>query len=195
MLGGGWVLLAGGLLAPLLAPKRVVLAASAAVAGALLLWANAPFTGIDDDALCAGGGAPLAPCLAAGVFALGVAAGRAGPRGRIAAASVLALALGVSLARDFDLGFPATPGLGTLALGAAAGVAIVVALTVTERVARLKWRPGLLSVVATVLAVGALLAVAAPGYVQRHAHGPLRPEARGVPPRPARLTRTATQPC
>jgi hypothetical protein len=170
VLGGGWVLLAGALLAPLLARRRNALAASGVVAVMLLLWAKAPYTGIDQDTLALAAVRYMLPCLAAAVFALGVAASTGTRAARTGAASVLALALGLSLARDFDVGFPVTPGAGTLLGGAVLGVLGVLGVAALGAVprlrrARLTWP----LVAAGIVLAAAGLTKAADGYVERHA--------------------------
>jgi hypothetical protein len=158
------VLVAGALLAPLWTRTRAVYAAAAATLAALLLWANAPFTGVGDDpriefwpfntlryAL---------PVMAAAALTLALAA-RGPGRGRLISIALLVVSLGWSVVRyatDAFLPFDAAL-VATIAIGAAAGVALAPALRARAA------RAGV-----AVLAAGTVaLALAAPGYAIRHA--------------------------
>src|SRR5204863_3098137 len=120
-LSGGIVLVAGGLLAPLWARRRGVIAAAAATLLATLAWASAPFTGA--------GAAPFLqvntlryaiPAMAAGALALALSA-RTGRRARRWVALILLGAIGWSLKAYLDDTY--LPAEGTLALAALAGAA------------------------------------------------------------------------
>jgi hypothetical protein len=180
---GGIVLLAGALLAPLLAPRRraVWLASAAAVVSALI-WARAPLTGVPPPALRIPEGIfsttrYLSPAIASAVLAL-VLAGVAGGVRAWVARLVLAAGTAVALVQSFRLGYPTMPTASTPLAGAAAGGAVALA----AHFAAARWgahraaaRGGSLAAaaraapVAAALALGALLAVPAAGFVERHA--------------------------
>jgi hypothetical protein len=166
VLGGGWVLLAGPLVASLLSRRRATLAVSAAAVASVLLWAKAPYTGVDQDTFALAALRYLLPALAACVFALGVAAASGGQRTRTAAACVLAVALGVSLVRDAGLGFPMTPGAGTVVLGLLGGAAAAWAVGASGALRRV--RLGAAATGAAILLVAGALTVGSGGYVARH---------------------------
>ena len=168
---GGIVLLAGGLAAPLLAwRRRAVWVASAAAAVSFLAWARAPFTGVPPEQVRIAEGVfsttrYLAPAVAAAVLALALAGSGRGVRARLAQLALLA-GVGIELVQAFDLGWPTMPSVTTPLGGAAAGAALAAALH-AARVGPLRLpRPAL---VAAAVALGALLAVPASGYVGRHA--------------------------
>ncbi len=111
-LSGGLVLLAGGLLAPLWARRRAVIAAAAVTLFAVLTWSAAPFTGA--------GAAPflqvntlryLVPAMAAGALALALS-------GRCA---VLVLLASIAWSAKTYLDNPYLPGEGTLIVVASGG--------------------------------------------------------------------------
>jgi hypothetical protein len=165
-LSGGLLLLAGGLVAPLLRRSRLAVGAGAVTALAVLAWMAAPFTGIDADKFAVGALRYLLPALAAATAALclaGIGARRGLQR---AVVGVLIAALAWSALRTLDLGFPFVPSLGVVVafvvLGAAGG-----ALAGRLRLGRpAAWLAPALAVVA-----GGVLAVGADGYVVRHAEG------------------------
>ena len=150
----GWgciVLLAGGLLAPLWAPRRRVLAAAGVTLLSLLLWANAPNTAYPPDAIYdALQGSSiryLLPGIAAATVALALAAAKAGP-GRWISVAVLAAATALNLIGDARLGLvaefvpdaafetdPVLPVVLVPLAGAVAGVAAALAVG-RARVAR-----------------------------------------------------------
>jgi hypothetical protein len=185
--GGGLALLAGGLLAPLLARRRRVLAAGAATAAALLVWANAPVTGVPPtpglEETIFSTTRYLLPAVAAGALSLALAAG-AGRRASPLAALVLGAVIVLDLVQTFDLGFPTVPRPLVPLAGAAAGAALAVALGIAG--ARLRGRgasaPGggreagaagraRLAVFAAAPAAAlafALLAIPASDFVERH---------------------------
>ncbi|MDX6650223.1 MAG: hypothetical protein QOJ97_2174 [Solirubrobacteraceae bacterium] len=166
-LAGGLVVLAGGLLAPLLAPRRAVVAAAAATAASLLLWARSPFTGLPGVAVLEQTAAStdryLMPACAAAALALALAARGPGLRA-LAARALLAGGLGWELVRFGELAFPVRPSLGTLALGAGAGVVVALALRPAVRLVPAPARLGVAG-----LALAAALAPAADGWLARHA--------------------------
>ncbi|HEY5196453.1 MAG TPA: hypothetical protein VIJ51_05450 [Solirubrobacteraceae bacterium] len=126
-IGGAWVLLAGGLLAPLLRRKREILAAAAAVGLGLLGYANAPLTGATTDPALwlntAGTNRYVLPVLVAAGLAIGLL-GRTRGLPRTAALGVLSLGLLVNLAAATKY-VPTSielPPLSYATLGAVAGV-------------------------------------------------------------------------
>jgi hypothetical protein len=100
-LAGAWVLLAGGLVAPLVSRRRAVVLAGASVALGLLAWANAPVTGAPTDpglwSLTASTNRYVLPVLVAAGLALGLQ-GRVGGRARSAAVGVLCVGIAVNVA-------------------------------------------------------------------------------------------------
>jgi hypothetical protein len=177
-LGGSIVLLAGGLAAPLLSRGRAVLAASAALVLALLLWANAPLTGKADDPVVDFSLAAvryLLPATAVAVLALALSARRGGWRAA-AVSTVFAVALGWSLVRDAQVGYPYVPSAAVPLVGAAlgAGAAQLAAWRPAARLApanpsHSRGAPALVWVVLAAAVAGVALSAAASGFVQRHA--------------------------
>ena len=177
---GGLVLLGGALLAPLLARRREVTAAAGATAFSLLLWLNAPMTGVSGNpGFDAGTGDSvryLLPGLAAAALTLALAA-RAGGVARPPALAALGLALALNLVQSLDLGFPSAPSALTPLAGAAVGVLLAAASgrlrgAPRERAGGARPASGLRAAAAgagAAVVAGALLAVLAPGYPQRHA--------------------------
>jgi hypothetical protein len=171
----GIVLLGGAALAPLLRLReRAVWLAWGAAMASLVIWLNAPFTGVPPVSVRLNEGVfsttrYLLPALAASVLALGLAAAGRGA-GAVVARLVLAAAAGIALVQAFRLGFPAMPSAWTPIAGAVAGVALAAAAhalrTRRSPLAGTRLRPALL---ASALGLGALLAVPASGYVKRHA--------------------------
>jgi hypothetical protein len=100
-LAGAWVLLLGGLCAPLVCRRRAVVAAAAAVGLGLLAWANAPVTGAPTNPglweLTASTNRYVLPVLVAAGVAVGLL-GREGGRARAAAIGLLGLGIVVNLA-------------------------------------------------------------------------------------------------
>jgi hypothetical protein len=175
--GGGIVLLAGGALAALTAPRdrRVRWASIAAVLG-FLLWARSPVTGVPEpnwlDEAIFSTTRYLLPVLAAAALALALAASRSGP-GAIAARLVLAATAVVNLVQTFELGFPDAPAALTPLSGAVAGALAAVVVGAVARRAAGGWRrPGpLLAPAAAALAAAGLaaaLAIPADGFLARH---------------------------
>ena len=186
---GGVALVGGGLIAWLLDRSRRVIAASAATAFALVVWANAPFTAFPPDAvfdaLQAGAVRYLLPGIAAGALALALATTGAGG-GRRVAAALLALALAANLVGDAKLGFvtdfesgaalavdPVLPSAAVPLLGAAAGIAAAAAAGWLGSRPRPSWlgsgRARVAGWILAAVVLGALLAVPASGYVKRSA--------------------------
>ncbi|MCA1657573.1 MAG: hypothetical protein LC713_07705, partial [Actinobacteria bacterium] len=119
----------------------------------------APYTGIAADDFAVGATRYLLPALGACALAIGLAARGAGPRLRAAVAGTLAVAIAWSCWRTVALGYPYVPSVGLLAGTAAAGTAGTLAVRHAPRLAGC----------ALALACAAGLAVAADGYVARHA--------------------------
>lgn len=170
---GGIVLLAGGLVAPLLAfRRRAVWVASVAAAVSFLAWARAPFTGVPPKEVRIPEGVfsttrYLAPAIAAAVLALALAGSGRGARARIAQLVLLA-GIVVELVQSFRLGWPAMPSAGVPLAGAAVGAAVAALV----HVLRGPWlrRPGNAlrpALLVLALVAGALLAIPAGGYMRR----------------------------
>jgi hypothetical protein len=164
---GGLALLVAAMLAPLVARRRAVLAAAATTAASVLIWMNAPFTGVSEDD--AGQGALttmryLLPAFAVAALTLGLTS-REGRRGLGYALATLAVALGLTTWQLFDLGFPSVPAVSTVLAGAALG-AFVGWLALLIPPGRLGW-PRFGAVPAVVLA-GLVLSLAASGFVERY---------------------------
>jgi hypothetical protein len=167
---GGWLLLAAGLLAPLACARRRVVAAAAVTAGAFALWTISPVTGLPPD-----GTFPetifsttryLLPVLAAACVALALAASAAGQARRRA---VLAILFGIAALNAYemfhDYGYPSVPSGLVPILGAAVGAGLGLALHAARRLLP----GGRFAVAAAAVALGALLALPASGFLGRHA--------------------------
>jgi hypothetical protein len=176
---GGIVLLAGGIAAPLLARTRVVAAAALATAVSLLLWLNAPFTGVFDvpafDVGTAEATRYLLPGLGVAVLALGLAWRDSRGAARRVALAVLAAAGLVSAVQSFRIGFPAAPSPTTPLAGAIAGALGALALPRLLRAVPAWSPPAFAGAAYALLALlaGAALALPASGYVRRHAEAKL----------------------
>jgi hypothetical protein len=178
--GGGIVLLAGGALAVLAAPRnRRVRWASLVVALSFLLWARSPVTGVPkpnwlDEAIFSTT-RYLLPVLAAAAVALALAATGRGA-GAVAARVVLAATAVVNLVQTFDLGFPKAPAATTPLVGAALGALVAVGLgrivgaRLRPRRLRLLQRAAPVTVGLTAALAGCALAIPASGYLARHGH-------------------------
>lgn len=164
--GGPLLLLGGALLAPLLARKPAVLAATAATIASVLIWANAPFTGAGATPLFDVGTGDatryLLPGVAAAVAAIALAGRRGAPR--VVALVLLVAAAAVGLYNTFELGFPSAPRVWTPLAGAALGAAAAIALARVRMPLPGGWAAGAAAV--AILGVGG--AVAADGYTERH---------------------------
>ena len=122
---GGVLLTLSALAAPILAPRRSVMLAAGFTALSLLLWMNAPFTGISPGD--AGSGALttmryLLPTFAAGATTLALAS-RDRPRGFTYAVVTFAVALAATVWQLIGLGYPAVPTAPTLLAGCLIGAA------------------------------------------------------------------------
>jgi hypothetical protein len=169
LLAGAAVLIVAALVLPLLRRSRAALAAGGAAGLALVSWMAAPYTGIDESTeLAIGATRYLLPAIATAALAAALSARGAGRALRGLVAAALALAVALSVLRVLSLGFPFRPGGGTLVsllvLGAGAGL-------LAGRLTGRRSRPLPPAWAAPALCVGAaaLLAAAAPGYVERHA--------------------------
>jgi hypothetical protein len=161
LVSGGLVLIGGGALAWLARRDRATLAASAATAISLALWAAAPFTGRADSPvidLSLSTTRYLMPAVACGATALALAARGRGVGARVATA-VLAVAFAWDAWRASKLGFPVLPDAGTLVFGALGGVLLAALLRRAPRLALAALAP------TAVLVLG----LSAPGWLARTA--------------------------
>jgi hypothetical protein len=171
----GIVLLAGAVVAPLLAWRRTVVVASVVALGSLLVWAQAPFTGVPPAYIRVIEGTfsttrYLLPGVAAAVLALALAGSGRDLRARIARA-ILAAAAAIGVVQAFRLGYPTMPSPVTPLAGALVGAVAAFAEHAlgSRRPAIGLGRFARPAAVAGALGVGALLAWPAAGYVERHA--------------------------
>ncbi len=164
--GGGLILLAGGILAPIAGAARRTLIAAAVTALAVLIWMRSPLTGLPP-----GYGNPesvfsttryLLPASAAAAVALGLGAAERRRRSLVALA-VLVAAVVVNVIQTLALGFPTAPSVRIPLLGALLGglLGLLVAHLPSSGLPRLAT-----PVLAVVL--GALAALPARGLVARH---------------------------
>jgi hypothetical protein len=168
--GGGLVLLAAAMAAPLVARSRRQLALSVATVVSLLLWTSAPLTGVADVPRLDLGTAStiryLLPATACAALAVALAARGSGALWRVASAILGACVL-LNLVQTFRLGYPAAPSLLPPLLGALAGGAAGLALSwppLTEPRRRLVFVAGAVAA----LGASAALALAAQGFVARN---------------------------
>jgi hypothetical protein len=134
----------------------------------IFVWMNAPFTGVfgSSRAFDIGTGDAtryLLPGAAAAALTIALASRRGGWL-RVVCAIVLGAAAVIGLKQSFDLGYPSVPSWGTPIAGALAGA---LGLWLLSRV-RVPRRSLAAAAGAAMLAAGALGALAADGYVQRH---------------------------
>jgi hypothetical protein len=179
--GGPLLVLCGAAVAPLLARTRAALAAAAFALASVFIWMNAPFTGVfgASRAFDVGTGDAtryLLPGAAAAALAVALSSRRGGWL-RAACAVLLGAAALVGLRQTFQLGFPSAPAMGTplagLLVGAAAAFALVRlgaarSRAAGARVPALRRGGAVAAGLAALLAAGALGALAAHGYVERH---------------------------
>jgi hypothetical protein len=169
VLGGGVVLLAAGLAAPVLGRSPASAAAGVLVALMALAWSAAPYTGIaSDTALAVGAVRYLLPCLAVCCVALALAARDGGPRARAAVDASLGLAALVSLARTAQLGFPLVPGAGTVVSLGLLGALVGVGVGRRASPPRMRRFVGVAVPVAAGVLAAAGLTLGAQGYSARH---------------------------
>jgi hypothetical protein len=167
--GGAILLLTAGLVAPLVTRTRAVLAAAVATGVSLLLWAQAPLTGVALlGGLDAGTGDAtryLLPGLAPAVLAVALAARGGGWRTTAATAVLGAVAL-IGLVQASGVGEALLPSPWVPLLGAAlgTGAGLVCARLAQDRgsLARIALPAG------AVIALAVAGALAAPGYLERH---------------------------
>ncbi|CAN5573716.1 hypothetical protein BH20ACT17_BH20ACT17_16520 [soil metagenome] len=163
-LGGALLLLPAAFVLALVRRSRLTLALAGATALAVLLWMNAPYTGIDQSTgLAITTTRYMLPLLLAATAAIALSARGEHPRLRAAAIVVFAVSVIVSLVRLAGMGFPFVPSWKTMVLAAVLGAGA--ALLIGRR------RPPSVAWVAPLLVVlaGLGLAAAAPGYAERHA--------------------------
>ncbi len=163
VVAGGLLLMAAAIMLPLARRSRAALVAGGAAGAALLAWALAPYTGINADDFAVGATRYLLPALGACAVAVAVSGRGAGPRVRRAVVAVLTASIAWSAWRTAALGFPYVPSLFVLLAAAAAGMLGVAAAR------RGLGRDRRLVAVAAGIACAVGLAVAADGYVARHA--------------------------
>ena len=185
---GGIVLLAGGALAALAAPReRRLRWASITVLLSFLLWARSPVTGVPEpswlDEAIFSTTRYLLPVLAAAALALALAAEQPRRLGSIPARLVLLATAVVNLAQTFDLGFPKAPAATTVLAGAAAGAVAALGLGLLTagrlRPPRLRLKGPLAPIAIGLLAAlpAAALAIPASGFLERHGEtGPVLTE-------------------
>jgi hypothetical protein len=167
---GGLIVLAGALIAPIFARRRVVTTVAGVTVLSVLLWMNAPVTGSPEikfsreEAAFLASPRYLLPGAAAATLAIALAA-RGSQRVARVCAAVLAAALCANVWQLFRLDFPDTPSARTPIAGAVIGA--IVALAVRRRPRIRLPRPAWTA--AAVLGLAAALAAAAPGMVKRHA--------------------------
>ncbi|MEA2412816.1 MAG: hypothetical protein QOC77_3377 [Thermoleophilaceae bacterium] len=171
--GAPLLMFCGALGAALVARSRVVGFACLATLVSILIWMNAPFTGVfgSSRAFDIGTGDAtryLLPGAAAAALTIALASRRGGWV-RVACGLLLGVAAVIGVRQTFALGYPNVPSPGTPLAGMAVGA---VALWLLSRVRIASVSLGRARVagvgVAAVLAAGAAGAVAASGYVERH---------------------------
>jgi len=164
--GGGLILLAGGILAPIAGARRRTLFAAAITALAVLIWMRSPLTGLPPGY---GNPAPvfsttryLLPASAAAAVALGLGAAE---RRRCSPVALLVLlaAVVVNVIQTLELGFPTAPAVRIPLLGALLGglLGLLVARPPS-------WSLPRLATPALAVVLGALGALPARGFVARH---------------------------
>jgi hypothetical protein len=173
--GGPIILLAGAVVAAIVARTRAVSAAAIAAGVSVLIWTNAPFTGVVDEVgrFDIGTGDAtryLLPGAAVAALALALATRRGGLAARVGLAGLAAAAVAGAL-NSLALGFPSSPSATTPLAGAIVGG---IAAALAERVAQPLAGTGrrLAAPVIAALAVVVVApfgALAADGYVERYA--------------------------
>lgn len=167
VLAGGWLVLAGALLAPLWARTRRVTGCALFVLASLVLWACSPTSGVSDLPVAA----PVSQTrylfgvIALAALTLALAAGSS-RRARTISAWILGAALSWSLAQVASGAFPSAFSLWWLLAGGVtgAGIAWLVARS-DNRVTRLRGR----DLIPLTCLLAALLAVGSRGYLERYA--------------------------
>ena len=170
--GGPLLVFCGAFVVALIARSRAVLFAAAATLLSVFIWMNAPFTGVfgATRAFDIGTGDAtryLLPGAAAAALTVALASRRGGWL-RLACIALLGAAAVIGLWQTFDLGFPSAPAVGTPLAGLVVGaVAAAVLIWAAPRVRMGSWLAPVAGAAAA-LALGALGAVAAHGFVKRH---------------------------
>jgi hypothetical protein len=144
-----------------------VLFAALAVAASIVLWLEAPFTGVVGNRIYDAGTGDATRYLLPGVAAADLTlalASRGSRRARAVVVAVFAAAAIAGLSNTFGLGYPAAPSVSTPAAGAVLG-AVVAALAGGARMRVPAWA----AVAACLSLAGVGGAVAASGYADRHA--------------------------
>ena len=172
--GGGLVMIAAALVAPLVVRRRAQALAGAIALAALVVWAAAPVTGRSD--IAALGDLPVStvryalPALAAAAAAVALAGRSPRPGVRRAVAGALALAVAIDVLVLAGVDAPEVPAPAALAGGALAGAAVGALARRRPRGpvgASTARSPAAGPALAVVL--GAVAALGAPGFVARHA--------------------------
>jgi hypothetical protein len=165
-LAGGLVVVAGAVLAPLWVRRRSAVWGALVAVVAVLIWATSPYTGNwTSTQLALGATRYLLPSLLAATVAVALAGRFAGTP----ALAVLGLAFAINLDRSLRLGYPATPALAPVALGAALAAGLTVAAPRLGRAVRMRGAAAAaLAALGLVGALGALL-VPVHGYLEAHA--------------------------
>ena len=167
---GGLLALGAALVAGVAVRDRAVRIGAAVTLGSLLLWLAAPATGLAESGSVVGTVSTLRyllPAIAAATATLALAT-----RGDSIQARLATIALGAVLAvnaiQTYRLGFPSVPGATVVLAGLVLG-ALAAAVLSPSRFSRggpeVAWAAGALLALAAVVG----LAVAAPGYLERHA--------------------------
>jgi len=168
--GGSVLLIFAGLLAPLAARRKAVMAAAGVTAASLLTWMNAPFTGLPKNLHGSGTFTTmryLMPTVVAAALTLALA-GRERGSGRLYALGGLTVCLGTTLWQLFGLGYPAAPSPLTLLAGGAAGAAVGGGLWLGVRGREVSPRHLRLAAAPALVAAGLALAVGGSHFVDRY---------------------------
>jgi hypothetical protein len=171
--GGILLMFCGAFVVAVLARSRAVALGALATAVSILIWMNAPFTGVfgNSRAFDIGTGDATRYLLpGAAVAALTLAIGsRRGGWLRVVCAAVLGAAAAIGVDQTFALGYPSVPSATTPLAGALLGSAVAFGLwRVRGRALSSPRFAAPAAGLATVLAAAALGAVAATGFVERH---------------------------
>jgi hypothetical protein len=169
LIGSTLLVLAAALVAPLVARRREVTAATGVSALSVLLWSISPATGVArHDPATVATTRYLLPALAAATLALALTAKREGAA-RWFALATLSAGAALAAVQTFRLGFPEVPSPSTPLAGAAVGA---LAFAAASRLLRPRPAPGWAGAAATALAAlvaAGLLSATASGFVERHA--------------------------
>lgn len=179
--GGGCILLVGALVAPLVRRARSVIAAAGVTGVALLLWAQAPITGIADDRRIAFYSLTttryLLPVVAVAMLTVALIArdrgdGTSARRRRLVANVILAAALLMDVALLRHVNPYVRPSMWVVLGAGAAGGLLAVALG-RLHVPALPTLPLRLGAAALVLVAATVLRVPASGFAERHGNAPI----------------------